>query len=202
MHKALIAQNLLAFTSPPDRAESMAGDLAEEAQARGALWFAGALGGVWLAMFFQAFGSARARMLRVLGLGLAVWFTLYVAVRVAAAALGVHPLAIDTHDFAALPLGTLMYLGMLLFVSSFLTGVLLSCTTKSLQGMSPVVPLVMFWASAALIGFCADLAAGRSSAQCTLIYFGAVPLLYIAPLLLGGRVARTVSEHRPLGASR
>ena len=200
MRKAWIAQSLLELTAPPQRAETMAGDLVEEARARGALWFAAALGGVWLAMFFHAVGSARARMLGVLGVGLAMWLALYAAARIAAAALGVQPLVIDTHDVAALPLGTVAYLGTMLALSNFFTGVLMSRTTRPVQGMSAVMPLAMFWASAALIGFCADLAAGRSSAQCVLVYLGGVPLLYIAPLLLGGRLGRPLRE-RPFGPS-
>jgi len=189
MHKALIAHGVLALTSPPDRAETMAGDLAEEAEARGRVWFAAALAGVSFAMFFQAFGSARGRALKLLGLGLVVWFGCYVAARAAGALLGLQPFVIDTRNVADLSFGTLLYLGVLLMIASFATGLVLG-RREAVRGMSPVMPLAVFWATTAVAGLCADLAAGTPTWQCTLLYVCGLPLLYIAPLLAGGMLAR------------
>jgi hypothetical protein len=200
MHKALIAQGLLTLTSPPERAETMAGDLAEEARSRGGLWFAGALAGVSLAMFFQAFGAARTRSLKLLGVGLVTWFAAYVAVRVGGTALGLQPLMIAAADVTELSVGTLLYLGGTLMLASFATGLALGrCGTA--HGMSPVMPLAMFWAVAALVGFCSDIASGTPTWYCTLVYLGGLPGLYIAPLVVGGMVARRIAPPLRCGVS-
>ncbi|HEX6995712.1 MAG TPA: hypothetical protein VF339_16390 [Gammaproteobacteria bacterium] len=201
MHKALIAQGILSLSSPPDRAETMAGDLVEEARTRGGLWLAGALVGVSAAMFFHAFGAARARTLARLGLGLAVWFAVYVATRVVGALLGLQPLVIDARSVAELPLGTLLYLGGLLMLSNFVTGLVLG-RGSAVGGMNPVMPLAMFWASTAVIALCADVSSGTSTWFCTLLYVGGLPTLYIAPLLLGGMLAARTTPSFGLGASR
>jgi hypothetical protein len=201
MHKALIAQRLLSLTSRCDRAETMAGDLAEEARARGSLWFAAALTGVCLAMFFQAFGAARARTLRVLGLGLVVWLAAYAAARGAGALLGLHPLVIDGRSVAELPTATVLYLGATLVLANFLTGLVLG-RRASLNGMSPVMPLAVFWASTAVVAFCSDVAAGTPTWYCTLVYLGGLPVLYIAPLLSGALLAGHTTAPVRLGVSQ
>ena len=178
----------------------MAGDLAEEARTRGPLWFAGALAGVSLAMFFQAFGASRARSLKLLAVGLVLWCGAYVAVRLGGALLGLQPLVIDARNFAELPFGTALYLGGALMLASFATGVALGrCAT--VEGMSPVMPLAMFWASVSLFGFCSDVAAGTPTWYCTLVYLGGLPVLYIAPLLLGGVLARHAAPSLGFGVS-
>jgi len=201
MRNGLIPEALLSLTSPPDRAESMAGDLLEEARSRGGFWLAAALAGVVLAMFFQAFGAARVRTLRLLALGLVVWFAVYVAARVGGALIGVEPLLIDARDIGALPLGTLLYLGGLLMLANVVTGFVLGCR-GAVNGMSPVMPLAVFWAATALVGFCSDVASGTPTWYCTLIYLGGLPLLYIAPLLLGGILASHAAPALRVGFSR
>lgn len=201
MRKALIAQGILSLTSPPDRAETMAGDLVEEARARGSSWFAGALFGVSVAMFFHAFGAARVRTLTRLGLGLAVWFAVYVAARVGGALLGLQPLVVDARSVAELPLVTLLYLGAVLVFSNFVTGLVLG-RGAAVGGMNPVMPLAAFWASTAVIGLCADVSSGAPTWYCTLLYIGGMPTFYIAPLLLGGMVAARTTPALGLGVSR
>lgn len=201
MHRALIAEGVLSLTSPPDRAETMAGDLTEEARTRGALWFAAALTGVCLAMFFQAFGEARGRTLRILGVGLGVWFAVYVAARLAGALLGIQPLVIDARSVTELPPATLLYLGAMLALTNFVTGLVLGHRVSA-NRMNPVMPLAVFWASMAVVGFCTDAAAGTPTWYCTLVYLGGVPILYVAPLLLGGALAAHRAAAFRLGVSR
>jgi len=201
MHKALIAQGILSLTSPPDRAETIAGDLVEEARTRGGRWFAGALAGVSVAMFFHAFGTARVRTLTWLGVGLAVWLAAYVAARVGGTLLGLQPLVIDARSIPELPFGTLLYLGGVLVLSNFVTGLVLG-RGSACGGMNPVMPLAAFWASAAVIGFCADLSSGAATWYCTLIYVAGMPALYIAPLLFGGMLAARTAPSFRVGVSR
>lgn len=202
MHKALIAQGVLSMTSPADRAETMAGDLAEEARTHGTAWFVAALAGVCLAMFFQAFGAARLRTLRLLALGLVVWFGIYVAARIGGALVGLQPLVIDARAVSELPPATLLYLGGTLILANFLTGLVLGRRPASESRMSPVMPLAIFWASTAVAGFCSDVAAGTPTWYCTLVYLGGLPTLYIAPLLLGAMLAQQGAASLSVGVSR
>lgn len=188
MHKALIAEQMLALISPPDKAETMAGDLAEEAAVNGSAWFAASLAGLSLALFFQAFGAARVRMLRMLAAGLVLWFAAYVGARIVGAALGLQPLVIDAHDVPGMPAATLVYLGATMALANFMTGFALGLAGPR-GGVSPVMPLAVFWVAAAIVKFCVDTASGVSTWYCTVVYLGGIPALYVMPLLLGGALA-------------
>ena len=201
MHKALIAEGLLCLTLPPDRAETIAGDLVEESHTRGGRWFAGALVGVSVAMFFHAFGAARVRTLMKLVLGLVVWFTVYAATRVGGAVLGLQPLVVDVRSIPDAPFGTLVYLGGVLLLSNLVTGLVLG-RGAGVGGMNPVMPLAVFWASAAVIGLCADILSGAATWYCTCLYVFGVPALYIAPLVLGGVLSARAAPSLRVGVSR
>lgn len=194
MPKVLFAEELLALVTDRNRAETIAGDLVEEAGRRGPLWFAGALGGVALALFFAAFGAARARMLGLLAAGLAVSALLYVAVRVSGVLLGLQPPAVHGVALIEASPAALLYLAASLAAANFLTGLVLG-RARARSGPSAVMPLALFWAAVGLVALCADLVAGQPTWYCTLVYLGGIPSFYIAPLLAGAALAA-----RPTGA--
>ncbi|HEX7080353.1 MAG TPA: hypothetical protein VF329_05015 [Gammaproteobacteria bacterium] len=200
MLRAFIAEEILALSTPPERAATIAGDLVEEARARGLAWFCAALAGVSLAMFARGFGLARGLTLRLLAVGLAGWFAVYVLVRVAGAALGLEPLLIPIDDPAALPPATLAYLGGTLMLSSFVTGLAFGFRPAR-NGSSPVMPLAMFWSTTAVVAPLADAWAGTATWFCTMIYLLGVPACYVLPLLAGGVAARRGAARRRSSAA-
>ena len=202
MPNTLVAEELLSLVTPRDRAVSIAGDLTEEAARYGAIWFAGALAGVVSAMFFGAFGRAKLRTAAMLVAGLTVWAVLYLLLRVGGLLLGIEGLAAGSAPPSdLLPPAMLAYLGGLLAAANFLTGLVIGRAGGS-SLPSPVMPLALFWAAVAAMAFFADLAAGRPTGYCTLVYVVGVPAFYIGPLLAGGVYAARRAEPVGLGTAR
>jgi hypothetical protein len=164
------------------------GDLAEEAQHRGRLWFWRSLLGVAVAMFFNAFGCARARTLGSFAAGFVLWCAVYAGIRVLGALFGLQPLApAGLADGAAW--SSEVFLAAALIVSSFCTGLLLGLRTAA-SGLNACTPLAMFWAAAAVILPVADCLGGTASWRCTALSLLGLPLLYMLPLLAGGACSR------------
>src|SRR5690606_41513049 len=102
MRKTLLSEEVLCLVTDRSRASTIAGDLTEEAAARGPLWFVAALAGVLLALFFAAFSAARGHSLGLLVKGFVVWMLVYAVVRVAGALSGLQPAFTAGTEFAAL----------------------------------------------------------------------------------------------------
>lgn len=186
MRNALLSEKLLFIALPFERAEPIVGDLVEEAQSRGRLWYAFAMAGVLAATFMACAGRAPGRTAFYLLTGLACWVLIYVGLRLIAAAAGVHPLFVDVHDYANMPWATAVYLAVVTACSNFLTGL---CLGRLGTHFSPVAPLAVFWSATVIIAPFRDLALGSASWLCAAVYLAGVPLLYIAPLLVGGALA-------------
>ncbi|MBN1239348.1 MAG: hypothetical protein JXB36_12670, partial [Gammaproteobacteria bacterium] len=184
MHKALIAEELLALFTDRGRAAAIAGDLTEEAGAKGTAWFAAALANVAGALFFCAFAGARGHTLRLLGKGLLVWCALYMGVRIIGALSGVAPRYAADADFAALDLGAQLYLAGALIVAALLAGAVLGARATA-NGVNAAVPLAMLWLTTAVVAPVWDLAAGTATWYCTILYLTGLPLCYVLPLLTG-----------------
>lgn len=188
MRKAFIAEELLSLTTTRERASSIAGDLVEERGSRGAGWFCCALASVALALFFAAFGTARAHSLWLLARGLVVWCLIYAAVRLAGALAGIQPLMTGTGSFESLAPTVQLYLAATLMLSGVLTGMLLGGSSTG-NGMNAVTPLAAFWALAAVLAPLMDLVTGTATWYCTALYLTGLPLCYLLPLLAGGAFA-------------
>lgn len=201
MLKTLFAEELLSLVVARERAGAIAGDLTEEAAKRGPLWFSGALAGAVGAMFFQCFGAARLRTLGLLAAGLALWIGTYVGVRVGGALLGLQAAAAGGTGSPLETAPALVYFGATLAVASFSTGLVLGRIVRP-GPPSPVMPLAVFWATVALAAFCADVAAGRPTWYCTLVYLVGVPAFYIVPLVAGGAAAARLGPPGRLEAAR
>lgn len=189
MLNSSLAEELLSLLTSEERAESIVGDLEEEARRHGRAWFWISLGGVAAALFFKAFGCARASTLGLLAAGLVLWFTVYAALRLAGALLGLQPLVADFSASNALPWGTALYLALALILASFCAGLLLGRRTAG-SGINSAAPLAMFWSATALVLPVWDCLAGTASAYCALLYLVGLPAFYALPLLAGGACAR------------
>ncbi|HEU4616681.1 MAG TPA: hypothetical protein VFV10_01505 [Gammaproteobacteria bacterium] len=183
------AEELLSLVLSPERAESIAGDLAEEASREGEVWYWRSVLGISAAMFFKSFGAARLRTLGFLAAGFLVWCVLYAAIRVAGALLGVEPLIATVSAEGGFAVSTALYLGAALVLASFGAGLALGsrCIT---DGVNATAPLAMFWGVTAVVLPILDGFAGVSSWYCVVLYVAGVPLLYVLPLLAGGALAR------------
>jgi hypothetical protein len=188
MRKALLTEEFLCLITSRERAESIAGDLVEEAGTRGIVWLGAALASVAFALFFSAFGAARSRTLWLFGRGLLVWGLLYVVVRFVGAMIGIQPLLMPSTDYAALSPGVQVYLASTLILAAFLTGLVLGGRRTS-NGLNAATPLAMFWALSVVVAPLMDLAAGTATWYCTFLYLLGLPLCYLFPLLAGGALA-------------
>ena len=184
MHNPLIAEEVLALVTDRDRAAAIAGDLTEEAAARGAAWFAMTLAGVAAALFFGAFATARGYTLRLLGKSVLVWCAFYLCIRVVGALTGLAPEYAADADFAALGLGTQVYLAGALVAAALLSGAVLGAAATA-NGVNAAVPLAMLWLTTALVAPVWELAAGTATWYCTFLYLIGLPLCYVLPLLTG-----------------
>ena len=182
MRKALIAEELLALVTDRQRAGSIAGDLTEEAAARGLLWFGAAVAGVAAALFFRAFGAARGHTLKLLGQGVLVWCAFYVGIRIVGLVTGIAPQYAPGSEFAALGAGAQVYLAGALVVAALASGAVLGAASTS-NGLNAAVPLAMMWAATAVVAPLWDLAAGTATWYCTFLYLAGLPLCYVLPLL-------------------
>jgi hypothetical protein len=186
---AFLAEELLSLVMDSGRAESIAGDLAEESSHEGALWYWRSVLGVAAAMFFRTFGAARWRTLGFLAGGFLLWLVLYAGIRVAGALLGIEPLiATETVD-GSFAWGTQLYLGVALILASFGAGLALGPWAVA-DGVNAAAPLAMFFGAAAVVLPVLDGFGGTASWFCTALYVFGVPLLYVAPVLAGGALVR------------
>jgi hypothetical protein len=186
---ARLAEELLSLVMDAERAESIAGDLAEESDREGTLWYWRSLLGVAAAMFFKTFGAARWRTLVFLASGFVLWFALYASIRLAGALLGIEPLIATVADGGAFAWGTQLYLCAALILASFGAGLALGPWGVA-EGVNAAAPLAMFFGAAAVVLPVLDAVGGAGSWSCTALYVGGVPLLYVLPLLAGGALSR------------
>jgi hypothetical protein len=188
MFKASLAEELLSLLMTEERAESIVGDLAEEARREGRVWYWCSVAGVSSAMFFKAFGGARTRTLGFLVAGFALWLAFYTLIRVVGAVVGLAPLIAATGS-GAQAWATYLYLAATLALSSFCAGLALGPRTVA-EGVNATAPLAMFWAAAAVVLPVLDCIQGTASWNCLLVYVAGVPALYMLPLLAGGAFVR------------
>lgn len=185
----MLAEELLSLVTGADRAQSIAGDLAEEASREGALWYWRSVLAVSAAMFFQRFGWARWRTLGYLGGGLLLWLVLYASIRVAGALLGIEPLIATVSAGGGFAWTTQLYLAAALILASFGAGLALGPFAVT-EGVNAAAPLAMFFAATAVVLPVLDAVSGAATWYCTALYLGGVPLLYVLPLLAGGALVR------------
>ena len=186
--KPILAEELLSLVMSEERAESIAGDLAEEGRREGALWYWRSVLGVSAAMFFKSFGAARLRTLGCLAGGLFVWCFFYAAIRIAGALLGIEPLIATVASDGGFAWTTALYLGASLVISSFGAGLALGARSSA-DGVNAAAPLAMFFGVAAVTMPVLDVLAGTSTWYCTALYLCGMPFLYVLPLLAGGALA-------------
>jgi hypothetical protein len=184
-----LAEELLSLFIEAERAESIAGDLAEESRSEGVLWYWRSVLGVAAAMFFKTFGAARRRTLGFLAGGFLLWFVLYAAIRIAGALLGIEPLIATATVGGGFAWGTELYLAAALILASFGAGLGLGLWAVA-DGVNAAAPLAMFFGAAAVVLPVLDGLGGSGSWYCTALYVGAVPLFYVLPLLAGGALVR------------
>lgn len=185
----MLAEELLSLVTGPERAQSIAGDLAEEARREGALWYWRSVLAVSAAMFFQRFGRARWRTLGFLAGGLLLWLVLYASIRIAGALLGIEPLVATVSAGGGFAWSTQLYLAAALILASFGAGLALGPFAVA-DGINAAAPLAMFFAVAAVVFPVLDGVAGTATWYCTALYLAGVPLLYVLPLLAGGALVR------------
>jgi hypothetical protein len=184
-----LAEALLSLVTSEERAETIAGDLAEEAERAGRLWYWRSVLGVSAAMFFKTFGGARLRTLGFLAGGFLLWCALYAAIRVIGALLGIEPLIATVSAGGGFAWSTALYLCAALILASFGAGLALGSRAVA-DGLNATAPLAMFWSAAAVVLPVLDAVAGTASWYCTLLYVVGMPVLYALPLLAGGAFAR------------
>jgi hypothetical protein len=185
----MFAEELLSLVMAAERAESIAGDLAEESSREGRLWYWRSVLGVAGAMFFKTFGTSRWRTLGFLAGGFLLWFALYASIRLAGALLGIEPLIATVADGGGFAWSTQLYLAVALILASFGAGLALGPWGVA-DGVNAAAPLAMFFGVAAVVLPVLDGVGGAGSWYCTALYLGGVPLLYVLPLLAGGALAR------------
>jgi hypothetical protein len=187
------AENLLALFTARDVAESIVGDLVEQRYAHGRGWFACEVARLAFALCFKSLAAARWRAVRLAAIGWAVYFgTLFVLFT--ATGLPWYPWhRVDEPSFW-------VRLGLVVFIANLVAGGALSRWAS--KGGSAVAPLTTLWLVAWVVAPCIvalvdpwPWRAGTAGVVWTVV---AVPLLYVAPLLLGALIA----QRRDPNASR
>jgi hypothetical protein len=197
MDRAGIAEGLLAFVMPRERAACIVGDLTEDARVHGRRGFWFDVVGIAFEKFFCAFGTARLRTLAQLSIGLGIWCTAYVAVRVAADLAGMQPLL---RADASVTVRAGITLGAALVVAGLLTGFAFG-RQRSAAGLSGAAPLVIFFATLALVLPLLGLVAGSVTWQAACCYLVGIPALYCAPVMAGSALAAAGAAGRAAGAT-
>jgi hypothetical protein len=180
-----LAENLLALFTARDVAESIVGDLVEQRHAHGRVWFACEVARLAFALCFKSLVAAPWRAIRLAALGWAVYFGTLV-VLFAATGLPWYPWhRVNEPGFWA-------RLGLVVFAANLVAGGVLSRWAS--KGGSAIAPLTTVW----LVGWFVSpfmvalvnpwpWAPGPAGIVWTTVL---VPLLYVAPVLLGALVAQ------------
>lgn len=195
MDRAGVAERLLAFVTPRERAAVIVGDLTEDARVHGRRGFWFDVAGIAFEVFFCAFGTARLRTLVQLALGLAIWCAAYVAVRVVADLAGWQPL-VSADSSLTVRAGVM--LGAALVAAGLVTGFVLG-RQRSAAGLSGAAPLVVFFATLALVLPLLALLAGTATWQAACCYLAGIPALYCAPVVAGSALAETRARGPAVG---